>query len=504
MKITLPISNGFYVSESLPLSNQRCVNFYPNLPQSDTVTQDNLFPTPGVVEAASVSTTDVVRGSHEMDGKPYFVIGGTLYRLDFSVVSGDEVFTPVSMGTIAGVERVWMADNGTQLCIVVPPGSTAGVTYVLQGSTLTTVTDVNFDGPAESVVYIDSFFSFHKSNGKKFFNSPLGDARGSPSGAAYDPLDFSTAEADPDQIRAQGVLRNQLYILGSETVEVQRNIGRSPAPFQRIPGAVLDVGIVAPKSIEVFAGSLTFVGAGKNESPAVWTIAGTSKQKISTTAIDKALSDLSESNAEEIFSWSYSESGAFFYGITLPTTTFVFDAINRRWHERQSIKGSSLTQCRAANAVQAYGRIFVGDLQSGKIGYLDKDVYLEYGRLIRRFVTSKPFDDQGEPVFVASVEAVVEAGVGLSSDITVETGSTALGVPVTGTGGLDPQITYSWSDDGGKTFIGDRSRSLGKIGEFKRRPIWNRGGRFPRSRVLRFEIAAPNKAVIIKVEADIG
>ena len=43
-----------------------------------------------------------------------------------------------------------------------------------------------------------------------------------------------------------------------------------------------------------------------------------------------------------------------------------------------------------------------------------------------------------------------------------------------------------------------------KIGEYKRRQIWRRMGRFPRSRVLRLEISAPNKATIIKVEADIA
>ncbi len=142
--------------------------------------------------------------------------------------------------------------------------------------------DINFDGPASSVVFIDGFFNFTKSDGKKFFNSPLGDGLGLPSGAAYDPLDFSTAEADPDQIRAQVVFKNQLYILGSKITEVFRNIGRSPSTFQRIGGAVIDVGIVAPQSLQVFGGYLAFVGAGVNESPAIWSIQGSQKQKIST------------------------------------------------------------------------------------------------------------------------------------------------------------------------------------------------------------------------------
>jgi hypothetical protein len=502
-KTTLPISQGFYVSDSLPISNQQCVNFRPNVPQTSAVTVDNLFQVEGITELATVGPNVTTRGSHVMAGIPYFVIGDRLYRLNQVVISGAESFTLDDLGEIEGSTRVYMADNGTQLCVVaVPQGLvTAGKSYIFTDSpdTLTEITDAGFDGPASSVIYIDGYFQFHKSDGKKFFNSPLDDGLG-----VYDPLDFSVAEADPDQIRALAVHRNQQYVLGSETAQVFRNIGRSPSPFQAIAGAVIDVGVTAPQSVANFGGAIAFVGAGVNETPSVWLINGLSKQKISTTAIDNELADLTESDAQSIFGWVYGESGAFFYGITLPDTCFVYDIVNQRWHERQSTINESLTRYRVSTMVQAYGRIIVGDLNDGRIGELDKDVNLEYGRLIKRFVTSKPFDDTGRPVFVGMVEAVVENGVGLTNDITVETGTTQLGVPITSTGGLDPKITYSWSDDGGRNFVGGRSRSMGKKGQFKIRPIWNKNGRFPRSRVVKFEISTPNKAVLIKVEADIG
>jgi len=501
-KITLPISQGFYVSDALPISNQRCVNYYPNVPQSNTVTADNLFLTPGLVELVEASASGVIRGSHVMAGIPYFVVGASLYRLNLAIVSEAEVFTVDNLGVIDGQDRVYIADNGTQLCVVaVPDASTVGVTYIFTESpdTLVVITDVNFDGPAASVVFVDGFFVFHKSDGKKFFNSPLNNGLG-----PYDPLDFSSAEGDPDQIRALPVLRNQLYVIGSETTEIFRNIGRAPSPFQRMGGGFIDVGVVAPQSVAIFAGSIAFVGAGVSESPAVWTIIGGGKKKISTTAIDNELSKLTEDEAQNIFSWVYSESGAFFYGITLPDTCFVFDATNQRWHERQSTKGTDITQYRAGSMVQAYGRILVGDLQSGIIGALDENVYLEYNRLIRRLVTSKPFDNQGDPLFVAAIEAVVESGVGLANDVIVSTGTTAAGDDIEAIGGSDPQITLSWSDDGGRTFVGFLSRSMGKLGAYNQRSIWRRLGRFPRSRVLAFGVASPTKSTIIKIEADIG
>jgi hypothetical protein len=507
-KVQLPIANGFYVSDALPISAQQAVNWYPNVPQSDTVTPDNLFNTPGLEQLATVGDITTTRGSHVMAGIAYFVIGTALVRLNRVVVGGVDTFTTDTLGTVPGVDRVFMADNGTQLVIVAPPDSiTTGKSFTfIEPSTFAEITDANFDGPAGSVVFVDGFFVFHKDSSKKFINSALNDARGAPSGTAYDALDFSSAEADPDDIEGQIVYRNQLYEIGTQTIEIFRNIGRAPSPFQRIAGAVVDVGTRSPQTLVLFGGSIAMVGSGVNESPAVWMVAGGNKRKISTTAIDNELSKLTDTELSNLFSWVYAESGAFFMGITLPNTCFVFDLINQRWHERQSVDGTSDTQYRVASMITAYGRVVVGDLQDGRIGAINEDLFTEYGVLVRRFVTSKPFDNLGEPLHVASVEAVVESGVGLTNDATVQSGEDVGGTPIDVVGGSDPQMTLSWSDQGGRpgTFVGNRSRSMGKIGEYKRRPIWRRLGRFPRSRVLKFEVSSPTKATMIKVEADVG
>lgn len=84
MPITpLPITNGFYVSDSLPISAQECTNWYVNVVQSQGLAQETLFGTPGIDLLASTGTTQSVnRGSHVLDGVPYFVNGSSLYRLN--------------------------------------------------------------------------------------------------------------------------------------------------------------------------------------------------------------------------------------------------------------------------------------------------------------------------------------------------------------------------------------------------------------------------------------
>lgn len=500
---TIPIANGFYVSDSLPISSQRCVNWIPNIPQTSTITDANLFSTPGLNQILSVSDIDKCRGAHVMAETPYFVIGNTLYRLNRSVAGdGTETYTTSMLGTILGSDRVTMADNGTELCICAKPDSlTTGKSYIFTESpdTLTEITDANFDGPAESVLYVDGLFVFTKADGKKFFNSPISSGLG-----PYDALDFSTASADPDQIRAQAVYSNQLYIFGSETIEIFKNTGRSPAPFQRIQGAVIQLGIFSPMSIQLFADSLVFIGGSANESPSVWSVSGSRKQKISTTAIDNELSALTTAELDNVYSWKYGESGSYFYGFTTPSTTFVYDSSTNRWHERQSSIANGLEAYRVSHMVTAYGKILVGDSFDGRIGCLQKGLYTEYGDLVKSFMTTQPFDNSGDPIFIPMIEAVCESGVGLTSDITVYSGVDPDGNRIEVTGGADPKVTLAWSKDGGRTFEGWLNRSLGKKGEYKLRQQWRKLGRFPRSIVLLIEMASPTKKVLIKAEATIA
>lgn len=497
-KVQLPIANGFYKSRSLPISGQRCINWYPSVPQNDTVTNANLFGTPGINQLASASNIDSTRGSIVSAGIPYFVIGNNLYKLNRTIDGdGNEVFSTPNLGSISGQGLVSIADNGDQVCIVVPGGDA----YIWEESstTLFIIDDPNFDGPADTVSYIDGFFVFTKTTGKKFFNSPLNDGKGSNNGgAAYDALDFGTAEADPDQIRSQISFGGKLYIFGSETTQVFVNIGRAPAPFAPFNKIVYTTGISSPLSLIDFGETFAFVGAGVNESPSIYQFNGNGFTKISTTAIDNVLARLTDTELGNIFSWSYAADGAFFVGFQLPETCFVYETITRTWHERLSLSFREEIPYRVASMVTGYGRILVGDNLDGRIGEINEDIYTEYGQIIRRVMVTKPFDNLGDPVFVPMIEAVMETGIGITGgvDVTLEDN-------IETKAGENPTMMMEFSDDGGRIFQNGRFRPLGKVGEYGRRVIWYRNGRFPRSRVLRFVFSEPVKPVFIKLEADI-
>ena len=467
-KVVLPIANGFYESDSLPISAQECVNFYPNIAQAPALNQETLFGTAGLEEVANANTLTGNRGAHEMNGVPYFVMNNRLFSMaaDFSLTFH---------GEIDGTVRVSMADNGTQLLILVPNGN--GYIYNHVTDTFAQITDTDFtaNGNPQLVVYIDGYFCL-TTDSKKFIVSALND------GLSYNALDFGTAESDPDKIVAPVVFKNQLFIGGSQTIVPFQNIGGGDFPFQRT-GLFLQKGIVSPFSIQTLQDTFVFIGAGQNESPAIWTLQGNDVAKISTTAIDKELSALTEAQVASIYSWGYAEKGAYFVGFSLPSGAFVYDIITKRWHERKSVIDGTLGGYRVTALVRAYNDIWAGDLVDGRIGNLSPDVFDEYGTEIRRSIVTQPFQSNMESFVVPEIELTVESGVGNAA-------------------APDPQIGMARSRNS-KTWSDTRYRSIGKIGEYNHRAIWRRNGRAARFELFRFTISDPVKPVIIQLTADI-
>lgn len=495
MATQLPFTNGFYLSPILPLSAQRCVNWYPVIPEAPAVTDSFLYGTPGISQVANVGTQATTRGALVSAGIPYYVIGSKLYKIDVSYdIDGNATYTPVDKGTISGSGRVSMDHNGDQVVIVVP----GGLTYVYMASTdlLYTVTDPAWLGPADNVSFIDGFFVFARTGTNQFFNSPLDDARGFPNGPAYNALDVSTAAADPDPIAGTVNYRNQLYVFGTETIEVYRNIARVPEPFQRINGFVIPKGLRAKNSLIRAAGTFAWVGGGKNETPGVYIFDGNNALRISTRPIEYILGRLSDDQLDTVSSWAYEDSGSVFIGFALPDTCLVYDLSTKRWHERQSTVSGSEVAWRGTDVVSAYGVTLCGDKLTGLIGVLSADIKTEYGKIIKRTFTTQPFDGGGSNIRVSRLEAYVENGIGLRQDIDLDGDLMD--------SGSDPQLGMEFSDDGGRTFGNMRFRSMGTTGQYTRRCVWYRNGQFTRNRVLRFVMSDPVVAAFLRLEAEIG
>lgn len=477
--VDLPITNGLYISRSLPVSAQGCANWYVN-PVRSGLADEVLFGTPGLSQLATVGGRKLAnRGAHVMAGVPYFVQGGFLYSLDRTVSGTTETFSTTLLGNISGTGRVSMADNGTQLMILVPGGD--GYIYDTTNG-LVEITDGDFDanGNPQYVVYIDGYFVC-TTDSKKFIVSALND------GTSWNALDFGSAEADPDDIVAPLVHRNRLYIAGSETIEAFQNIGGTDFPFQRVQGFVMDNGVDAPLSIVNAHGTFYCIGGDVNESPSVLVFDGNDMVPVSDDGIDLILQDLTSEELSQVYGFAYSQEGAKFVGWILPQTCIVYEVKSGKWHERKSqitdINGTTSTRWRVQSLVTAYGRVIVGDSQDGRIGSMSLDFYDEYGTEIVRDICTLPFSNQSKPVFFPSIELTMESGVG---DLTT----------------TSPKMTMERSLDG-KTWTAPRIRPFGAEGEYGRRVVWRRNGRAARFEIFRFRMSDPVKPVMIKLQADV-
>ena len=481
-RVTIPIS-GFYQSDSLPISNQQCDNWYVNVPQTQgALSPSTLYGCSGITQFETTGPLNQVnRGAHVKAGKPYFVNGTDIYRVDRAVaVDGTETIDIVNLGTIPGSGRVSMADNGTELMVLVPGGNG----YIINEDALPvfqqiTAPGFTANGNPQYVVFINSFFVC-STDSKKFIRSDANQ------GLVWNSLNSGTAEADPDNIVAPIVHKNQLFMFGSETGEVFEGVPQGGLGFQRINGFIINKGLFAPFSLIDANDTFMFIGGGVNESPAVWALNGSTVQKVSTTAIDSALQDFSNEEIETAFAYTYAQNGAFFVGFSVGNRTFEFNTITALWNERTSrvldeFGQTVIDRWRANSVVTAYNRVIVGDSQDGRLGVLNPDIYAEYGNEIVRTFTTQPFADQGNVLTVSQLELTVESGVG---DFTT----------------TDPVIRMSYSDNG-KSFNNELSRFIGKIGEFSKRCIWRRLGRIPRYRVFKFVMSDPVKPVVIKLEA---
>ncbi len=482
--VAVPLGGGYYVSDSLPLSNQRCLNLYVDRPQAAALSDAILKGTPGLTQIATSGVTNQAnRGSHVKDGKPYFLNGETLYRLD-RTFDGDglEIFTLVTLGTIPGTARCSFADNGTQLLVLIPGGNG----YIINeaaGTVFQQITDVDFtttNGLPQYVVYVDSFFVV-TTDAKKIIKSSSND------GLTWSALDFASAEADPDAIVAPIVVKNKLTIAGTETIEGFDNLGLAGFPFQR-NGLFVQKGCFAPLSLVNINDGFMFIGGGVDESPAIWTLNGSTPQKVSTTAIDSKLQTFTQAEINASFAFSYAQSGAYFIEFSLPSVTFVYDIITQAWHERESkfIDSTGAIQTvrhRVNSLVTAYGRVLCGDSQDGRIGELDLDVYTEYDNPIIRAFSLSPFAALGTSMSLNSIELTTESGVGNVAQ-------------------PNPQVRMSSSIDG-KKFNDPIPAPLGKIGQFDVRQIWRRLGRFPRFGILLFEFSDPCKFRALKLRMNV-
>ena len=479
--INVPLSGGFYSDEAKNLAVEEAINLYPAIVQTQSPSNPDALRAPaGLTTFSEDGGEGACRGAVRLENKLYTVHGNRFYKVDENGIK-----TAVG-DTVEGTGLVVMVENGVTITVVVP-GSAVGYFYKLVSDSFFEITDqVYLDyGEKIDVTYKDGYFVYVTA--KEFFISSLVTED---DGTSFDGLDFSTAEISTDDNVACDTIRNELYIFGQNSIEVFQNTG-TDFPFQRIPGAAIDRGLVSTFSTIPFQNRYLFIGAGKNEGVSIWAGAPGNSERLSTPAIDNILQSVPRDDLFNAFSFRYSESGNYFCGFTIPNQlTLVYDettsaAVGRPiWHKRTSDLAGEGTW-RPSHILQVYGEILCCDTIDGRIGKIDLETFTEYGsNVLRRFNT----------IYVANSGdrfRIVLADLETQIGITGFTSSPPVVAP--------PQVIMRTSEDGGVDFVGALTRELPTNPSGRTRSVWYQLGQYEYSLAFQFDFQTSEKLAITKL-----
>lgn len=461
--MALIFGSNSYQLDSLKVSAQRCVNGYAEFQPPDAKTQVPIFGSPGITTFVTVGHGPI-RGMFRMGSYAYAVSGTEFWRID-------RAGTTLLLGTGIGGLNVVSIDGSTAGQIVIVNGVNGWYYDTASTASFVQIADPQFNAAA-TATFIDGYFVFDWLGTNKWFISGL------LAGSTYAALDFASAESHPDNVLAVKNRKSALLVFGEETIEIWDHTGASTFPFQKIKGATIDRGIAAALALASEDDAIFMLG----EDRVFYRFDGGGLKRISTHAIEKAWQ--AYSTVDDAFCFPLIYGGHKWIVLTFPTIgkTWVTDiATNYLWHERVSYdSGGAEVKWRANAAVKAFGKQLVGDANSGKIGYLDRSVFTEFGDDFYMELISPPIHGDGKTVFMPKLELDVETGVGL------RTGQ-----------GSDPQVMMSYSDDGGNSWSdAELWAALGATGNANTTVEWNKLGSF-QERCIKIRISDPVKRVVL-------
>ncbi len=426
--------------------NELLVNVYPRASTGGKY-PFNLINTPGLAFFCELPTFPVL-GLHNNKGRVFAVTPSKMY----------EIFKDGRFKELGDVElkgRVSMEDNGIQVVVV---DGIKGFYYDAQTNEVSQIVDPSFY-PATTVTYQDGYFLFDRKGTGQFFVSNLLDV-------SFDPLDFATAEGQPDPLVAILSDHREIFLFGTETIEVWYNSGASDFPFERNQGAFIEKGCGARYSVAKQNNTVYFIGSDLM----VYQMTGYTPVRISTHAVEKTLKGVDLSNA---FAYTYQDEGHLFYVLTIPSQdiTWCFDISTGAWHVRQSYQ---FGRHQSNNAIFFDSKTLVGDFQNGRVYQMAGNFYTDDGEPVVREFVLPTLNNGREFLTVDSLEFDMGTGVGL----------------VQGQGD-DPELRVYFSKDSGKTYSESFKRGrIGKIGEYLTRAKVNRFGA-ARQFTFKVEISDP-------------
>jgi hypothetical protein len=483
------------------------VNLYPEAIPNEGQTAGWLQRAPGLRLLATIGNGPI-RGlwDFQPDSTTAFVVSGNeLYKIDGT-------YTATLLGTIAGTGPVSIADNGTQLFI-----AANGPSYIYNNTTnvFSQITDPDFPG-AVQVAYLDGYFVFNEPNSQKVWVTNLLD------GLSVDPLDFASAEGTPDLLTSLVVNNREVWLLGTNSIEIWYDAGTPDFPLARIQGASNEIGCAAPYSVAKADNSVFWLGSDTRGRGVIYRSSGYTGVRASNHSIEWQIQ--SYGNISDAVAYTYQQDGHTFYVINFPSAgkTWVYDITTQSWHERAGWSNGDFVRHRSNCQMSFNNEIVVGDYENGNIYAFDSEVYSDNGAIqkwLRSWRALPSGTNNLKRTAQHSLQLNCETGVGLngidSQDIIVnyllaengdildtENGDNIV-LDYATVQGANPEVMLRWSDDGGHTYSNEHWATMGRIGQYGFRVFWRRLGMTLKLRDRVYEVSGTDPVKIAIVGAEL-
>lgn len=462
----IPILSGIYTDQAGDIRTAYPVNLIPT-PNGGGISDAYLRPADGIVSNGTGPGAD--RGGINWNGVCYRVMGSKLVRVfDTGAVA--------VLGDVGDDGRPVTLDYSFDLLGI----ASSGNLWFWNPATSTLAQNTDPDlGTVVDMCWVDGYWM--TTDGQALVVTDIGNP------FSVNPLRYGSSEADPDPVVGLVKLRNEVYAINRNTIEVFDNVGSAGFPFQRVDGAQIQKGGIGTFAACVFTEQIAFLGSGRNESPGIYLGANATATKVSTQEIDELLATYTEAQLATVKMEARNDRAHQHLYVHLPDRTIVFDAAASEALKQYiwftlTTSVVDFAQYRARNLVWCYGRWLVGDPQSSAVGYLSDTVSSHWGQAVRwEFGTLIVYNESKGAIFNAL-------------ELVALTGRMALGAV--------PNISTSYSLDG-MDWSQDRVISAGTIGNRAKRLLWTRQGFMRNWRVQRFRGTSDAHLSFVRLEAQL-
>lgn len=358
------------------------------------------------------TTESSIRALYKKNNLVYVVAGNHFYSID-------SAGTRTLLGTLntnSGFAKIKAitggGDSNNQLQII---DGTNGYSYNIGTGTATfPISDADFPQTAVDLTTQDDYSIYLKANSMVFGLSSISDT------TSYNALDFGSKFRQPDLVAGIIDYHGELWVMGTETIEIWNNTGNNDFQFERRSDVLIEIGLAAKESAIIVANTLFLLGQSATGGYGFIKFVSTEPENIASKAIMTLLSTLT--TISDCRSLSFAMSGNEFILWTFPSDniTICYNVTNHTWTTRQSyingVYGQFLGNC----ACLAFNKQLIGDQYSGKIYYASPIVHTENSVSVKKQFTSAPVYSEGKLIYISRLQIDVQTNVGTNKTFTLE------------------------------------------------------------------------------------